>query len=97
VDHLAGRQNRRYELKGWIPTPPLSAFGALLILDVPHISGTVSQTISHYCVVDKIGADGMGVAYCAQDEQLEREVALKVLPVGALADEEAHAVPKGKR
>ncbi len=36
------------------------------------MSGTVSQTISHYRVVDKIGADGMGVAYFAQDEQLDR-------------------------
>ncbi len=56
---------------------------------MPPQTPLIGQVLGHYRVVEQIGAGGMGVVFRASDEQLERDVAIKVLSPGMLADEAA--------
>lgn len=51
----------------------------------------IGKTISHYRILDELGAGGMGVVYRARDEQLKRDVALKVVSPRFLSDETARS------
>src|SRR5208337_4405087 len=56
---------------------------------MPPETPIVGQVLGHYRVLEQIGAGGMGMVFRASDQQLERDVAIKVLPPGMLADEAA--------
>ena len=47
----------------------------------------IGRRLAHYRILEHLGAGGMGVVYLARDEHLDRDVALKILPSGALSDE----------
>ncbi|MGA9567903.1 MAG: tetratricopeptide repeat protein [Candidatus Korobacteraceae bacterium] len=56
-------------------------------MSTPSIS--VGQLLGHYRLIERIGGGGQGEVFRAHDERFDKDVALKILPLKVLADEEA--------
>src|SRR6266850_227114 len=50
----------------------------------------VNKIISHYRIISRLGAGGMGEVYLAEDTKLNRKVAIKILPPDTTASEQAN-------
>ncbi len=49
----------------------------------------IGETLSHFKILDKLGQGGMGVVYRGVDMDLDRPVAIKILPPEAQQDEDS--------
>jgi serine/threonine protein kinase/Flp pilus assembly protein TadD len=56
-----------------------------------HVPLTNGTMVSHYRIIEKIGAGGMGEVYLAEDTELNRRVALKFLPPHLCQDADCRA------
>jgi serine/threonine protein kinase/predicted Zn-dependent protease len=54
------------------------------------LDSLIGTKLSHYRIIKEIGSGGMGVVYRAHDENLDREVAIKVLRCRTSRDEATH-------
>jgi WD40 repeat protein/serine/threonine protein kinase len=61
------------------------ALRALAESDGESLTG---KTLDHYQILSRIGEGGMGEVYAAQDQRLNRKVALKFLPVAFTKDDD---------
>ena len=51
-----------------------------------HGESAVGQTIGHYKILSSLGVGGMGEVYLAEDSNLGRKIALKILPAEFIRD-----------
>ena len=73
----------------FIGEPVLPRIAQVLVDDQTEL--TTGQAISHYKILKVLGAGGMGKVFLAEDNLLNRKVAIKLLPTSSSYDRELRA------
>ena len=77
---------------GFTKQPALAAAQLTSDADTTPLSRTLAgRRFGRYMIVDWVGAGGMGEVYSAYDDQLDRHIAIKVLPRSSFKDPAARA------
>lgn len=55
----------------------------------PEVTRLFPQEVSHYRIIERVGAGGMGEVFLAEDIRLDRKVAIKMLPAKSIGNDQA--------